>query len=112
MDKGYSLFVDNYYKSVALARYIAKRSTSKRGTLRSDRKGNPHDIKKVKLKKGEFACRRSGSVVVCKWTDKRDALNISNKYINPKMVLLLAEVGIKNKSRLLFAIVTNCLANV
>ena len=68
---------------------------------------------KVKLKKVKFDWCQSGSVAVCKWKDKRDVLNISNQYINPKMVLLLTDVGIKSKSVLFFVtVITDCLVNV
>ena len=86
MDKGYSLFIDNYYISVALAACLVKRPTYICGTLRSDRKGYSHAVTKAKLEKGEFVYRRSGNVVVSKWKDKRDVLTISNKHTNPKMV--------------------------
>ena len=33
-----------------------------------------------KLKRGEFEWSRSGSVVVCKWKDKREVLTISNMH--------------------------------
>ena len=85
LKKRYSLFVD-YYSSFELATNIAKRSTYTCGTLRSDRKSNPHVMTKTKLKKGEFTWRGSGNVVVCKLKDKRDVLTISNKHINPKTV--------------------------
>ena len=86
LDNGCSLFVYNYYNSVALATYLTKRSTCICSTLRSYRKGIPHAVAKAKLKKGKFAWRQSGNVTVCKGKDKRNVLTISNKHIKPEMV--------------------------
>lgn len=80
LDKGHVLFTDNYYNSVTLTEKMTERSTYIVGTLRSDRKRNPLEVVKKKLKKGEHEWRRSGSVVVCKWKDKRDVLMISNMH--------------------------------
>ena len=41
LDKGYSLFVDNYYNSIQLTKYLATRSTYNCGTLKPIRKGIP-----------------------------------------------------------------------
>ena len=76
LDKGYSLFTDNYY---------SRRSTYITGTLRKDRKGNPKSVTKAMLKKGEVVWKSQGEVVVCKWKDKRDILTISTAHI-PEMV--------------------------
>jgi hypothetical protein len=80
LDKGYTVYMDNYYNSVALTKILSKKKTHVCGTLRSNRKGNPKDVIQRKLKKGEFICRQNGPVTVCKWRDKRDVLTISNKH--------------------------------
>ena len=49
------------------------------GTLRNDRKENPKDVVKKKLKKGEMFWKRKGTVVT-KWKDKLDVLTITNKH--------------------------------
>ncbi|XP_064601226.1 piggyBac transposable element-derived protein 4-like [Liolophura sinensis] len=71
---------DNYYNSVGLVKRLTNRSTYICGTLRFDRKENPKEVASNKLKKGEHAWKRSESVVVCKWKDKRDVLTISNMH--------------------------------
>ncbi|MEL7307546.1 MAG: transposase [Pseudomonadota bacterium] len=85
-DKGYSLYADNYYNSVPLAKYLTVRQTYICGTLRADRVDNPKEVTKAKLKKGDFVWSRSKDVVVAKWKDKRDVLTISNKHTEPKLV--------------------------
>lgn len=80
LDKGHVVFTDNYYNSVGLVKRLTNRSTYICGTLRFDRKENPKEVVSKKLKKGEHAWKRSESVVVCKWKDKRDVLTISNMH--------------------------------
>ena len=51
LDKGYSVYTDNYYNSVPLTEYLANRSTYITGTVRKDRVGLPTHVIKKKLKK-------------------------------------------------------------
>jgi len=85
-DCGRTLFVDNWYSSVELAEKLKTRQTHLVGTLRSNRKSNPKQVVKKKLKKGEVESMRSDSnVLVLKWKDKRDLYMISTKH-NSEMV--------------------------
>lgn len=59
-------------------------------TLQSDRKGNPKQVVKPKLKKGETTLRKVGAVAVWMWKDSRNVLTISNKH-------LAKVVDVKNK---------------
>ena len=74
LNKGYHVFTDNYYNSVALTEFLSKQGTYLTGTLRKDRKGNPKAVTAAKLKKGEMIWRIKDDVSVCKWKDKRDCL--------------------------------------
>ncbi|KAJ8913138.1 hypothetical protein NQ315_006056 [Exocentrus adspersus] len=76
LDQGYSLYMDNFYNSVDLAKQLVDRNTCCTGTLRNGRKGNPSDVAKAKLKVG------SGQICVGKWKDKRDVLYISIEHEN------------------------------
>ena len=80
LNKGYHVFTDNYYNSAELCRYMSEHQTYITGTLRADRKANPKEVTKKKLKKGEMIWRASDDVTVCKWKDKRDVLCISNAH--------------------------------
>ncbi|KAF0687698.1 piggyBac transposable element-derived protein 4-like, partial [Aphis craccivora] len=51
-DCGRTLFVDNWYSSVELAEKLKTRQTHLVGTIRSNRKSNPKQVVKKKLKKG------------------------------------------------------------
>lgn len=80
LDKGHTLYMDNFYNSVALCEYLNKHKTHVVGTLRTNRKGNPINVCKKKLKKGECAWKRKGTITIAKWKDKRDVLMISTKH--------------------------------
>ena len=81
LDKGYSLYTDNYYNSIPLTRFMTMHSTCITGTLRNDRRGLPKKtLVKKKLNRGDHVWYREGSTVVCKWKDKRDVLVITNKH--------------------------------
>ncbi|KAE9542526.1 hypothetical protein AGLY_003387 [Aphis glycines] len=82
-DKGYSLFMDNYYNSVKLAHQLLQRKTYCTGTLRSNRKDNPKEIVKKNLKSGESVGKYTkDGICVVKWKDKRDVLCISSEFKN------------------------------
>jgi len=53
LDKGHSLFMDNYYNSSNLAHSLLQRKTYYTGTLRNNRKNNSKEIISKKLKTGE-----------------------------------------------------------
>ena len=55
------------------------------GTLRSDSKSNPKEVRKAKLKKEDVVSRSRHGDIVSKWKDKRDVLMISNMHTH-KMV--------------------------
>ncbi|CAK9820264.1 PiggyBac transposable element-derived protein 4 [Anthophora plagiata] len=80
LNRDHELYMDNYYNSVGLAKDLTSKSTYVCGTLRFDRKGNPTNLVKKKLKRGDSEWLRSGSIVVNKWKDKRDVLTISNMH--------------------------------
>lgn len=80
LDKGYKLYMDNFYNSVSLTKLLTAHKTYICGTLRNNRKGNPQVVVSSKLKKGEYIWRRNGPVIVCKWKDKREVLSISNMH--------------------------------
>ncbi|XP_067136002.1 piggyBac transposable element-derived protein 4-like [Centruroides vittatus] len=44
LDKGYTVYMDNFYNSVALTKLLTTRKTYVCGTLQNNRKGNPRDV--------------------------------------------------------------------
>lgn len=64
LNKGHSLYMDNYYNSLTLSNTLLEHKTHSTGTLRKNRKGNSKFIIDKKLKKGEHIWRRKNSVYV------------------------------------------------
>lgn len=86
LDFGRNLVVDNWYTTVELAELLGQRKTYLTGTLSSNRKSNPKEVIRHKVKKGEiFSLRSNTNVIVLKWKDIRDLLLCGTKDTN-KMV--------------------------
>jgi len=77
LEKGRTLWMDNFYNSPALAQKLKSLKTDCVGTLRLSRKDVPQRVKEKKLKKGELVAQHSGPVSVLKWKDKKDTTMIS-----------------------------------
>lgn len=81
LDNGRTLYTDNWYTSVSLARTLVNRQTHLVGTLRSNRKSNPRKLLQTKLKSGEICAEQNeNKIVVLKWKDKRDVIMLSTKH--------------------------------
>ncbi|XP_050518285.1 piggyBac transposable element-derived protein 4-like [Diabrotica virgifera virgifera] len=80
LDKGMTLYTDNWYTSTELAQKLLERKTHLVGTLRKNRKGIPKEILSTKLKKGEIIGRQKDGIVLFKWKDKRDVLMLTTKH--------------------------------
>ena len=59
VEKGYTLFTDNYYTSLPLAKYLLSHKTYLCGTVRGNRKGLPSEVTKAKLKRGEIIAKKN-----------------------------------------------------
>lgn len=80
---GRSLYMDNYYNSVRLAKTLLNKGTYCTGTLRTNRKGNPKEITAKKLKVGECIGKYTNEgICVMKWRDRREVLAISSEHSN------------------------------
>lgn len=82
LNNGHSLFMDSFYNSVSLTKQLLEKKTYVTGTLRLNRKGNPTEVVKKKLKtKGELIVQyNSEGICVVKWKDRREILAISSQY--------------------------------
>ncbi|KAM9743810.1 piggyBac transposable element-derived protein 4-like [Menidia menidia] len=70
---GYTLYMDNFYNSLALCERLLGAQTNVCGTLRKNR-GEPQVIKELKktdLRMGEKVVRHNERVMVVAWQDKR-----------------------------------------
>ncbi|XP_064292998.1 piggyBac transposable element-derived protein 4-like [Plodia interpunctella] len=81
IEKGHSLYLDNFYTSVGLSEELLCKNTYVTGTLRANRIGNPTVVKNIKLKPGESCIVHNWKkIVVTKWQDKREILFISSEH--------------------------------
>ncbi|KAJ8708355.1 hypothetical protein PYW07_010480 [Mythimna separata] len=71
LDKGYTLFMDNWFNSPLLARFLKTRKTDCVGTLRANCRNVPPLISLCKLKEGHFTARHSGDITVMAYQDKK-----------------------------------------
>lgn len=71
LDKGFTLWMDNWYNSPELSKLLKERMTDTCGTLKLSRKNVPDELKNQKLEKGEICVMHSQDVMVMKWRDKR-----------------------------------------
>ncbi|KAJ8936100.1 hypothetical protein NQ314_012491 [Rhamnusium bicolor] len=79
---GHSIFMDNFYVSVDLAKELLRKKTYCTGTIRGNRKDNPKEIVNAKLQKGQSLAKYQNGVLVGKWRDKRDVLYLSTEFKN------------------------------
>lgn len=79
---GHSLYMDNFYNSVLLAKKLLENETYCTGTLRASLRDNPKEVTEQKLKRDENISVFNRGVHVGKWKDKRPVLYISTEYDN------------------------------
>lgn len=78
---GHSVYMDNFYNSIALSEQLLQEKTYTTGTLRANRTGNPEDLVKKKLKKGESSSLYTDKgICVTKWKDRKEILSISSEF--------------------------------
>ena len=83
LGKGYHVFMDNYYNSVALCNELWDNQTHCSGTLRLVR-GAPKALKRLPktktLRRGQLAFRRKDNTFIICWQDVRLVSIITNAY--------------------------------
>ena len=72
LNQDYFVTMDNWFSSPELFEKLRNQNTDAIGTLRQNRKGVPSEIKKSKLKKGEYVSAYKDKLLVMKWKDKKD----------------------------------------
>ncbi|KAM4030257.1 piggyBac transposable element-derived protein 4-like [Anomaloglossus baeobatrachus] len=73
LDKGYHLYVDNFYTSIPLFQSLSARTTAACGTVRRNQRGLPLSLIEQPLPKGESQAQCSGNMVVVKFKNKSDS---------------------------------------
>ncbi|XP_021941602.1 piggyBac transposable element-derived protein 4-like [Zootermopsis nevadensis] len=77
LGREHTVWMDNFYNSPDLARFMKSKKTDCVGTLRANRKNVPPEVKNKKLNKGEHYGQHSGDVAVLAWQDKKRVTMLS-----------------------------------
>jgi len=77
LDRGYCLFLDNWYTSPNLVDTLCSRKTDVVGTRRTNRKEFPDFVKRAILKRGKEVAAFRKKQMIMKWKDKRDVVHVS-----------------------------------
>ncbi|KAJ8953501.1 hypothetical protein NQ318_023623 [Aromia moschata] len=97
LNKGHSLFTDNFYSSPSLSMYLFDHKTNSCGTVRANRRHMPNLSEK--LKKGDISWRSCNNLLVFKWKDRRDVTMITtmheNKFITLDKIDRLTDENVK-----------------
>ncbi|KAG8238149.1 hypothetical protein J437_LFUL017262 [Ladona fulva] len=85
LEKGYTLYLDNWYTSPILYLNLMKNDTNVIGTVRKKRKNMPKKLAAMAFKKGEVHTLFSRSLLALRWRDKKDVDMLSTKHSNASM---------------------------
>jgi hypothetical protein len=100
LNKGYSLFVDNFFMSIPLADYLNSQNTFITGTLRRNRKGIP-DALKEKFEVGQKVYNRKDYKLMLayreKASQKKPVLLLSTKFVASSV----EKIKIRNNEQLM-----------
>ena len=77
LDNGYHVYVDNWYTSEELFRYLHENGTAACGTARKNRVKLPSSFKNNRLKKGEHQFRRNDDMLAIRFNDKKEIYFLS-----------------------------------
>ena len=76
LDKGYHVYMDNYYSGIQLYKYMLLRNTVCCGTLQENR--SPYAMRELEVSKADpVQARRSGPVLFVKWQSSKVVYMIS-----------------------------------
>ena len=94
-EKYHHLFVDNYYTSIDLCKLMLEKKIYVTGTVRSNRRGLPLEIKQVLKRKNEFIASRCGQLLAINWVDRKQVRMLST-HGSAKSVVLKHRSGEDN----------------
>lgn len=69
--KYHRLFVDNYYMSIPLCHQMLEKDIYVTGTVRSNRRGLPEDIKSARRLRGSMVAKTNGEILAMSWVDRK-----------------------------------------
>ena len=71
-NKGYKVYLDNFYNSPKLCQNMKQRGIGVCGTVRANRKGFPQELKTMVLRKSDPPVfRQCGNLLACSWEDRK-----------------------------------------
>lgn len=70
LNKGYHVVIDNFFTSIALAKYLFENATYLTGTIRSNRRGLPKDIT-ANYDIGQVKYFHSDEILLCGFREKK-----------------------------------------
>ena len=73
LERGHTVYLDNYYTTPRLAKYLLDHNTKLVGTVRPNRKGMPPGIEGKDLEKGKAAFYVSGNLMAIKSRASKDS---------------------------------------
>ena len=82
LNKGHHLFIDNYYTSLPLAKYLLQKATHVTGIITEGRKKFPTELKQVNVEKGEAVFYHSNDTVVGKYRSHKNKASGKPKLVN------------------------------
>jgi hypothetical protein len=80
LERGHTLFIDNWYSSPTLFKYLYDHRTNACGTVRRNRIGMPKFVKK--LKRGETEAFHTDEMMALAWKDKKDVTMLTTVHKN------------------------------
>lgn len=83
---GHILYVDNFYTSENLFKYLLENQIGACGTVRKNRVSVPDHFKTKKLKKGETDSMCKGNLMAMRFCDKKDVMFLSTIHQNNKLI--------------------------
>lgn len=87
LNKGYRIYLDNFYTSIHLAELLCQNNTDIVGTMRINRIGIPSEIKTKQLENNEYIVRYKGKLMVLKWKDIKDVLLLNSIHNDEKTMI-------------------------
>lgn len=79
VDEDSTLYFDNFFTTTKLMEELSEKQIMAAGTVRTNRKDLPHEIKvDQKLKRGDYVWRSKGQLTAYQWRDNRNVTMLSN----------------------------------
>ncbi|CAH2319774.1 Hypothetical predicted protein [Pelobates cultripes] len=80
LNKGYKLWVDNYYTSIALFQNLSCFETLACGTVRKNRRGFPQTLTRGRRSRGSSSALRKDEMLALRFTDMKDVYMLSTMH--------------------------------